>query len=201
MEQLLIQGVAMGPESPVVELLAVVRGLEALDEPARITLITRSTYVREGLRYGLPEWRRNGWRWESFGAMIPVKNCDLWQRVDRAMGIHEIECRSWRIDPAHRPSVRPSGANFRRDRSSAGSSPAAQTRTRVEDRCDPAEDGCRQQALDTPCGRSGEPCARPQPWHRAVGLGKLAMMAMGRISCLATVAGRADFGGRQLKTA
>ena len=63
------------------ELLTVVRGLEALDQPVPVTLMTPSIYVREGIRYGLAEWRRNGWRWESFGQMVPVKNCDLWQRV------------------------------------------------------------------------------------------------------------------------
>jgi ribonuclease HI len=83
------------------ELLSVVRGLEALDEPARVTLITSSRYVRRGLRYGLEEWRRNGWYWERFGKLVPVKNQDLWQRVDRALRYHEVRCRYWRLDAAH----------------------------------------------------------------------------------------------------
>jgi len=83
------------------ELLGVVYGLEALDQPARVVLMTPSVYVREGIRYGLPQWRRNDWQWESFDKMVPVKNCDLWQRVERAMRFHEVECRTWRIDPAH----------------------------------------------------------------------------------------------------
>jgi ribonuclease HI len=83
------------------ELLAVVRGLEALDQPSRVTLTTPSTYVREGIRYGLSEWRRNGWRWEFFGQMVPVKNCDLWQRVDTALRFHKVECRTWRFDQQH----------------------------------------------------------------------------------------------------
>ena len=69
------------------ELLSVVRGLEALDQPARVTLITSSRYVRLGLRYGLEEWRRNRWCWEHFGKLVPIKNQDLWQRVDRALHI------------------------------------------------------------------------------------------------------------------
>lgn len=85
------------------ELLATVRGLEALDQPSRVTLVTPSRYVRGGIRFGLNEWRRNGWRWEYFGQMVPVKNSDLWQRVDRAMRFHEIECRSYRTDPPHEP--------------------------------------------------------------------------------------------------
>lgn len=83
------------------ELLTVVRGLEALDQPSKVTLMTPSKYVREGIRYGLSEWRGNGWRWEFFGEMVPVKNCDLWQRIDRAMRFHEVDCRTWRLDPPH----------------------------------------------------------------------------------------------------
>ena len=85
------------------ELLTVVRGLEALGQPSRVTLMTPSPYVREGIRFGLAEWRRNGWCWEAFGQMTPVKNCDLWQRMDRALRFHQVECRHWRIDAAHRP--------------------------------------------------------------------------------------------------
>ena len=66
------------------ELLAVVRGLEALDQPSCVTLVTPSRYVKRGINYGLPEWGRNGWKWEHFGEMVPVKNRDLWQRLDRA---------------------------------------------------------------------------------------------------------------------
>lgn len=82
-------------------LLSVVRGLEALDEPSAVELHTPSVYVREGIRYGLQQWRANEWQWESFGQMVPVKNSDLWQRVDRALRFHRVECRTWRIDPLH----------------------------------------------------------------------------------------------------
>lgn len=83
------------------ELLTVVRGLEALRQPSRVTIWTASSYVREGIRYGLCEWRENGWSWEYFGQMVPVKNGDLWKRLDRAMQFHQVDCRTWRIDPAH----------------------------------------------------------------------------------------------------
>ncbi|MHB8899003.1 MAG: RNase H family protein [Thermoguttaceae bacterium] len=85
------------------ELLTVVRGLEALEQPSRVTLWTPSVYVREGIRHGLREWRENGWMWEYFGRMVPVKNDDLWKRLDRAMEFHEVDCRTWRIDAAHNP--------------------------------------------------------------------------------------------------
>lgn len=83
------------------ELLAVVRGLEALDQPSRVTLVTRSDYVTRGLRYGLEEWRANRWRWEYDGRMVPIKNHDLWRRVDEALKYHRVDCRVWRFDAAH----------------------------------------------------------------------------------------------------
>jgi ribonuclease HI len=87
------------------ELLAVVRGLEALPEPARVTLVTPSRYVNRGLTQGLPAWRNNGWQWEHFGDMVPVKDRDLWQRIDRALGFHQVECRTWRFDLPHTRSA------------------------------------------------------------------------------------------------
>ncbi|TVS14369.1 MAG: hypothetical protein EA424_19725 [Planctomycetaceae bacterium] len=96
------------------ELLAVVRGLEALDQPSRVTLLTPSRYVTHGLRFGLDEWRENDWQWERFGEMERIKNWDLWQRIDRAMSFHEVDCRVWRFDvaeqspPASHLSRRPS---------------------------------------------------------------------------------------------
>ena len=80
------------------ELLAVVRGLEALPQPSRVTLVTPSRYVNRGLNYGLADWRSNDWQWEHFGEMAPVKNRDLWQRVDRALEFHSVECRPWKFD-------------------------------------------------------------------------------------------------------
>ena len=77
------------------QLLAVVRGLEALDQPAQVTLVTSSRYVHRGLRFGLPEWRTQGWRWEHFGRLEAVPHADLWQRVDRALSFHQITCRRW----------------------------------------------------------------------------------------------------------
>ena len=90
------------------ELLAVIRGLEALDQPSRVTLFTPSNYVSRGMAYGLEEWRRNGWTWECFGEMVPVKNRDLWQRLDRALTYHTIEFRIRRTDEAHAGGTQPS---------------------------------------------------------------------------------------------
>ena len=70
------------------ELLAVVRGLEALDQPSRVTLMTTSSYVQRGMRFGIPHWRDNGWQWESYGRMVPVRNADLWMELDELASQH-----------------------------------------------------------------------------------------------------------------
>jgi ribonuclease HI len=74
-------------------LIAVVRGLEALQQPSQVTLVTSSPYVNKGLRYGLREWRENDYHWEHFGTEKPVRNADLWRRIDQALQFHSIDCR------------------------------------------------------------------------------------------------------------
>jgi len=83
------------------ELLAVVRGLEALDQPSRVTLVTGTRYLRRGLDFGLSQWRENDWQWERYGRMTAVKNADLWQRLDRLLAFHTLECRPSRLESAH----------------------------------------------------------------------------------------------------
>ena len=83
------------------QLLTVVRALESLDQPSDVTLVTPDSYVQQGIRFGLPEWRRNGWQWEFFGEMVPVKHSDLWRRVDRAMHYHKVAFCRWRVDGPH----------------------------------------------------------------------------------------------------
>ncbi len=70
------------------ELMAVISGLEALTRPCSVRLVTDSRYVMDGIRSWLPVWKRNGWR---TAAKKPVKNIDLWQRLDMAAARHEIE--------------------------------------------------------------------------------------------------------------
>ncbi len=83
------------------ELLAIVRGLEALDQPSRVTLLTGSVSVSKGLKYGLEEWRANDWQWERHGEMVPIKNSDLWRRIDHALQFHDVDCKVWRLDESH----------------------------------------------------------------------------------------------------
>jgi len=87
------------------ELLAVVRGLEALSQPSRVTLLTRSRYVRRGIRRELNLWRERRWRWERFGKLVPIRDHDLWQRVDRALQFHQLDCCAWTADAAESTAV------------------------------------------------------------------------------------------------
>ena len=83
------------------ELLTLIRGLEALDQPSMVTVYGCSRYLRHGISYGLPEWRDNGWQWERFGRFVAIKHAELWQRLARAMQIHHLTCGFRRIDVPH----------------------------------------------------------------------------------------------------
>ena len=70
------------------ELTAVIRGLESLTRSCRVRVTTDSQYVRNGITAWIHAWKRNGWR---TAARKPVKNTDLWQRLDELAGRHDIE--------------------------------------------------------------------------------------------------------------
>lgn len=70
------------------ELTAVIRGFEALKRPCKVVVTTDSQYVRNGITEWINRWRRNGWRTADRN---PVKNSDLWQRLDALAGAHEVE--------------------------------------------------------------------------------------------------------------
>lgn|GEM_PF-5188911 len=75
-------------------LIALVRGLEAVDGPAHVGLWTTNSYLVRGLQFELPQWREQGFQWEQHGLWRPIRHRELWQRVDRALQIHEVElCR------------------------------------------------------------------------------------------------------------
>jgi ribonuclease HI len=74
-------------------LLAVVRGIEALEQPSNVTLVTPSKYVGRGIRRDIRIWKENHWQWDHFGQRVDIKHRDLWQRIDRAMQFHKIDCR------------------------------------------------------------------------------------------------------------
>jgi ribonuclease HI len=70
------------------ELTAVIRALEALKRPFRIRLYTDSQYVHKGISQWIHDWKRRGWRTAE---KKPVKNDDLWKRLDELAGVHEID--------------------------------------------------------------------------------------------------------------
>ena len=70
------------------ELTAASRGLESLTRPCRVALTTDSQYVRLGITEWMTNWKRRGWK---TAAKKPVKNVDLWQRMDQAAAPHEVE--------------------------------------------------------------------------------------------------------------
>ncbi|MBL8889613.1 MAG: hypothetical protein JNL67_06520 [Planctomycetaceae bacterium] len=80
------------------DLLTVVRGLEALEQESQVTLITDQKYVIRGMRYGLDEWREQDWKWQRFGDLVEINHADLWRRLDHALSYHQVQCRQFRID-------------------------------------------------------------------------------------------------------
>lgn len=70
------------------ELTAVISALAALKTSCDISLYTDSKYVMDGITRWLPNWKKNGWK--TSNKKSPVKNVDLWQRLDELAGGHEI---------------------------------------------------------------------------------------------------------------
>ncbi|SFG98325.1 ribonuclease HI [Palleronia marisminoris] len=69
------------------ELLAAISALESLKRPSRITMVTDSQYVKNGVTSWIHGWKRNGWK---TSAKKPVKNEDLWKRLDEAGQRHDV---------------------------------------------------------------------------------------------------------------
>ncbi|MEQ8806083.1 MAG: ribonuclease HI [Rhodospirillales bacterium] len=70
------------------ELMAAIQGLESLTRPSKVRLVTDSTYVKDGITKWIHGWKRNGWK---TAAKKPVKNEDLWRRLDAALASHEVD--------------------------------------------------------------------------------------------------------------
>jgi ribonuclease HI len=70
------------------EMMAAIQALEALKRPAQIDLYTDSVYLRDGITKWIHNWKAKGWK---TAAKKPVKNVDLWQRLETAMARHQVE--------------------------------------------------------------------------------------------------------------
>ena len=77
------------------ELMAAISALEALKQPSDVTLTTDSNYVKDGISKWIHAWKRNGWKTAD---KKPVKNAELWQRLDAARLRHTVE---WRWIKGH----------------------------------------------------------------------------------------------------
>jgi ribonuclease HI len=77
------------------ELMAAIQALEALNKPCRVELHTDSQYVRNGITQWLASWKARGWKTAD---KKPVKNEDLWKRLDQARLRHEVD---WRWVKGH----------------------------------------------------------------------------------------------------
>jgi ribonuclease HI len=72
------------------ELTAVIRGLEALKEPCEVTLFADSSYVLQGMGSWMKGWKKNEWKRKDGNRLVPIKNVELWQRLDELMQTHRI---------------------------------------------------------------------------------------------------------------
>jgi ribonuclease HI len=70
------------------EMMAAIAGLEALKRPCRVRIHTDSQYLRDGITRFIHAWKKNGWKTAD---KKPVKNIDLWQRLEAAMKPHEVQ--------------------------------------------------------------------------------------------------------------
>ncbi|MEO5573571.1 MAG: ribonuclease HI [Gammaproteobacteria bacterium] len=81
------------------EMMAAIQALESLKRPCKVKLVTDSQYVRKGITEWIVQWKQRGWR---TAAKNPVKNVDLWQRLDEAMQRHYVEWHWVRGHSGHR---------------------------------------------------------------------------------------------------
>lgn len=77
------------------ELLAAINALERLEKPSQLTVVTDSAYVKNGVTGWIFSWKRNGWKTSN---KKPVKNVDLWQRLDAAQERHSV---TWKWIKGH----------------------------------------------------------------------------------------------------
>lgn len=72
------------------ELSAVIEGLAALKKPSEVELFTDSVYVGKGMSEWMAKWKSNGWRRKEGKKMVPVKNEELWRRLDELLQVHNV---------------------------------------------------------------------------------------------------------------
>lgn len=98
-EQILKERELQGGEADTtnnrMELMAAISALETLTRASEVTIVTDSAYVKNGVSQWIHGWKKNGWRTAN---KKPVKNVELWQRLDEAQSKHKVE---WRWIKGH----------------------------------------------------------------------------------------------------
>ena len=83
-----LSGGESGTTNNRMELMAAIRALEAMKRPVSVRLFTDSRYVMDGITQWMDGWQRRGWK---TAAGKPVKNADLWERLNAALAPHQVE--------------------------------------------------------------------------------------------------------------
>ena len=83
-----LYGAEMHTTNNRMELMAAIQALESLTRPCLVQLNSDSSYVLKGITEWMPNWKKRGWK---TAAKTPVKNEDLWRRLDAALAKHKIE--------------------------------------------------------------------------------------------------------------
>lgn len=83
------------------ELQAVIEGLLALKRPVRVRVVTDSAYVKNGMESWIEGWKARDWMRKTSGGLKPVKNVDLWQKLDRVLQMHDVTCKQVKGHSGH----------------------------------------------------------------------------------------------------
>jgi ribonuclease HI len=106
------------------ELMGAIQALESLTRPSAVRLHTDSSYLRNGITAWLPAWKRNGW---MTSGKKPVKNADLWRRLDAAAARHEVHwlwVKGHAGDPGNERADALANLGMREARGGGGTGPA-----------------------------------------------------------------------------
>jgi len=85
-----ISGGARDTTNNRMELVAAIEALEALRRPSQVDLYTDSTYLKNGITNWIKRWKKDGWKRRSGKRFLPVKNEELWRRLDRLAAKHHV---------------------------------------------------------------------------------------------------------------
>ena len=83
-----LSGGEAGTTNNRMEMMAVIRALETLKRPCSVMIYTDSVYVMKGMEEWIEQWKKRDWK---TAAKKPVKNVELWQRLEQAIGRHEVQ--------------------------------------------------------------------------------------------------------------